>query len=80
MVLMCLGWWLVRRSQPNLIPMSTPVQFHPRRTEWWKADLVDADTVDLKRDEYEEDVMQGDDEMDSKQGAKWFRKIFYWVV
>lgn len=79
MAVMFLGWWLVRRPQLNLIPTSPPVQPHSHY-KWWKLDLVDVETVDLRRDEYEEDKAQGNDEGDNKREARWLRRVFYWIV
>jgi amino acid permease len=78
MAVMFLGWWLIRRPQPNFIPASSPVQPYSR-CKWWKLDLVDVETVDLRRDEYEEDIAQENDEGDKRE-ARWLRRVFYWVV
>lgn len=82
MVVMCIGWLVIRRpegmsssSSSSVSPSSTGW-----RTKWWKGDLVDVDTVDLVRDEYEEHIYRVDDDESYKGEMKWLRRLFYWLV
>ena len=83
MVVMCIGWLVIRRpegmssssSSSSVSPSSTGW-----RTKWWKGDLVDAETVDLVRDEYEEHIYRVDDDESYKGEMKWLRRLFYWLV
>lgn len=77
---------LIRRPDPNIPTLSSsPSSAEPGwRREWWKSDLVNVDTVDLARDEYQEEhvVSFGDDERDQryKGKAKWLWRVYYWIV
>jgi len=83
MIVMYLGWLIIRRPDPNLLATSSslsPDRSHPRR-RWWKTDLVDVDTVDLMSDEYEEDVVVKQVDNEEQEGkSTWLRKVYDWVV
>ncbi|KII94587.1 hypothetical protein PLICRDRAFT_97452 [Plicaturopsis crispa FD-325 SS-3] len=82
MLVMYVVWMLLKRPLPSsaLSPETTP-----SRSGWWYSDLVDIRTVDLRRDEHEEEI---DDKVDdeqrirriSKRYSGWAWRVFYWVV
>lgn len=83
MVVMYVGWMLIRRPEPNLPMSSSGTPVPTTRRKWWTSDLVDINIVDLHRDEYhEEQVDQLDDkrEMRARGKARWLWKAYYWVV
>lgn len=96
MVVMFFTWLFLSRRESELSagPTSEPLLSHSgmdggspshlNRDKTLKYhDLVDTDTIDLIRDEYdEEDDMEGDDEVTSRLGGKmkllW--TFYYWLV
>lgn len=93
MVLMFFTWLFLSRresagstSEPLLSDpgMDADSPSHPSRDETLKYhDLVDTDTVDLTRDEYDEDDdMDGEDEVTSRLSGKmkFLWTFYYWLV
>lgn len=96
MIFMYLVWMLIRRPDPNAeaaarLPdnadnadgSSTSAKPIARR-KWWTSDLVDVNTVDLTRDEYEEQVVDKvDDERIERRYAgkwRWAWRVYYALV
>jgi amino acid transporter, AAT family len=85
MIVMYTAWMLIRRPDPNIPASSSSILASPGwRKEWWKSDLVDVNTVDLARDEYEEEHIDSvaDDERDrrNKGKARWIWRMYYWLA
>lgn len=100
MLVMYAAWMLVKSPAARLpagplLPesptSSTPLSAsrragHRRRTasRWWHSDLVDVNTVDLIRDEHQEEVVdKADDEERERRvhgKARLLWKIYYWLV
>lgn len=82
MIVMYLAWMLIKRPNPNALNSNSTST--PTRRKWWTSDLVDVNTVDLVRDEYEEQPV---DEAEDKRveqrlsgKARWGWRVYYWVV
>lgn len=95
MVLMYIGWLLLKRPAPRsdweesralISPTSaTPLLRRAHRfSERTFHDLVDTLTVDLRRDEYEEAALDKvDDELRESRlhgRAQWLWTLYYWIV
>lgn len=90
MIVMYLGWILIRRPNPNP-PSSLDAGSQPSSRlpwKWLKNDLVDLDTVDLRRDEHDEvevdpehaEEEEREREKRSSGKARWLWKVYYWIV
>lgn len=81
MIVMYVAWMLIKRPDPN--HMSSLASTSSRR-KWYTSDLVDVNTVDLFRDEYEEalidEVVNADREKRSQGKARWLWRVYYWLV
>lgn len=85
MIVMYLLWTAVRRTGlgPDSDRSLASAEASGGRA-WWRGDLVDAESVDLRRDEYvEEDVDRAEDQkrdarIKSRKG--WLWRIYYWVA
>ena len=80
MIVMYLGWILIRRPNPNPNSSTSHIQW-----KWLKNDLVDLDTVDLRRDEYNEvgfdpERAEEEEREREKRKGRWLWRIYYWIV
>ena len=93
MIVMYLAWMLIKRPDPNAeakLPSTadaSPVagSLAPaERRKWYTSDLVDIHTVDLVRDEYQEQPTDevDDKKMEARYSGKWRLawKAYYWLV
>ena len=98
MVLMYLVWMVIRRPGPPSPPISLPTDEEPqegvppvqksvaRRVGEFVSynDAVDILTVDLKRDEHEENVNDLEDDLEREENLKgryrWLWRVYYAVV
>lgn len=97
MTMMFTAWMIAKRPRPTSGNPSTytrssleqlaPLipQLHSRRSRTSFGDFVNVDTVDLKRDEYEEDVETDRLEDEQRQRRETGRaatlwRLYYWVV
>lgn len=87
MIVMYLGWILIRRPNPNHhLPSS--LASSPLPWKWLKDDLVNLDTVDLRRDEYDDvglDPERAEEEEREREKrstgkGRWLWRIYYWIV
>lgn len=101
MIVMFVAWMVIRHprltfnllppihtrssSLEPIVPYTRPIQASRSRLNFQFSDLIDINTVDLKRDEYEEDAET--DRLEDQQRNKrttgraailW--KLYYWVV
>ncbi|KAG7090961.1 hypothetical protein E1B28_010029 [Marasmius oreades] len=84
MVVMTLIWLFIRRPNPN--PRPTSGSSRSKRVLWF-TDVVDANVVDLYRDEYEEELAPSDiiDNETRKRRLnegkqRFFWRLYYWIV
>lgn len=81
MIVMYILWMLIKR--PGLKSSANT----PRSRRIWYSDLVDVNTVDLSKDEYQdEEVDKIDDETRHNRitkgnlGARMLWRLYYWIV
>lgn len=87
MIVMFIGWWIIRRPDPN--PLGKPASANPSpenlsHRKWWRSDLVDVKTIDLQVDEYDEpeegQVISERRASRTKGRLGWIWRVYYWVV
>ncbi|EGO25175.1 hypothetical protein SERLADRAFT_368585 [Serpula lacrymans var. lacrymans S7.9] len=85
MVVMYIVWMLTRRNACDSIDEGTPlIRTQGQRIRWWHSDMVDVRTVDLFKDEYEEEAVEGADDEErerrlrSRAGLAW--RLYYWII
>lgn len=83
MIVMYLAWMIIKRPDPNALASSNSTAT-PTRRKWWTSDLVDINTVDLLREEYEEQAVDEEDDQKMEKRLKgrsrWAWRVYYWVV
>ncbi|KAI0769629.1 amino acid permease-domain-containing protein [Trametes elegans] len=94
MIVMYFAWMLIRRPKPtapaeiaSVEPVESAVPPTLRRRIWRRVayhDSVDIRTVDIRRDEYEEEEtdLKDDEARERKLGGRWrwFWKVYYAIV
>ncbi|KAK7045699.1 Basic amino-acid permease [Paramarasmius palmivorus] len=100
MLVMTILWMLIRPNENKRtrhpIPSDTPTPLTPlldadvsgvqNKRRWWYSDLVDVNTVDLYRDEYEEDLEE--DKLDNERRkrrltegrSRFLWRLYYWII